>query len=123
MDERGGLDAVESVRKRLERWRSEHGGRGRRIPEALWLDAVELALRDGVDATARALRLNAGSLERRLAQRDAEMPARFVELAGTDFSLPRVNRVELTNRSGTRMRIELGADIDVVALIRAFTRP
>jgi hypothetical protein len=54
-----GRDRLAQTGERLARWREQHGGRGIPVPEALWAEAVEAArVVAGVDATARALRLN-----------------------------------------------------------------
>jgi hypothetical protein len=45
------------LRERLERWREQHGGRGRRIPDELWAEAMEVAEKEGVERTAGVLRL------------------------------------------------------------------
>jgi hypothetical protein len=56
---------LESLQARLTQWREEHGGRGRRIPEPLWIEAAEVAREEGVETTARHLRLNRDKLKER----------------------------------------------------------
>ena len=58
-------DEVERVRVRFALWRQSRPGRSR-IPEELWLAAVELARSHGVHPIARALGLNDQALRRRL---------------------------------------------------------
>jgi hypothetical protein len=78
---------IEDLRQRLEHWRSTHKRRGR-IPEALWVEAAELARQHGVYQTARTLRLEYTRLWywsqklRTPAGRslDAAVPPEFVEL-------------------------------------------
>lgn len=56
------------LRKRLTRWRTQHGGKGQRIPEKLWAEAVEIASTEGVESTARLLQLDKARLRDRLAE-------------------------------------------------------
>jgi hypothetical protein len=63
-DRRGGLTMkgrksaetldIDQVRTRFENWRQTRKGKAR-IPDELWLAAVEVARRDGVNQTAAAL--------------------------------------------------------------------
>jgi hypothetical protein len=120
--------AVESVRRQFEKWRRDPG-RDRRIPEDLWQAAAELAREHGIWRTALALRLNNQALKERLAA--AGSPSRsevprgaFIELsppmlrAGADCVL------ELVDRQGNRMRVELRGCVapDLAALTREFRR-
>ena len=47
-----------ALQQRVEAWRGRSGGRGRRIPEGLWREAVRMVRSAGLHATARALRFN-----------------------------------------------------------------
>lgn len=58
-------DAFSAVRAKLEKWRVGRR-RGRRIPEEVWSQAVELARAHGVSKTSAALRLGYYGLQRRL---------------------------------------------------------
>ncbi len=50
---------LETLRQRVEAWRKKDGGgRGSRIPEALWKEAARIAGADGLWTTSRALRFN-----------------------------------------------------------------
>jgi hypothetical protein len=101
---------VESVRRRLGRWRS-HRKHPSRIPEELWASAAELAGSYGLAKTARALRLDYYSLKERLETRsqsrspEANAPPSFVEL------VPQAGvaecTIELEDPAGARMRIHL----------------
>ena len=53
---------------RVDRWRSGGGGRGSRIPEELWQEAVRVAGIDGLYATAKATRIKYDALKERCAQ-------------------------------------------------------
>lgn len=127
-----GIEAqVEAARRRFEQWR--HLGRGgRRIPEELWLAAVELAQRQGVHRTVLALRLNAQALKARFEatrQRPAAVPTspvRFVELAMAEPSLQAGGgwELELEDGRGAKLRVKVlcGAAPDLGELARAFLR-
>jgi hypothetical protein len=73
---------LDGARQRLERWRKEHGGTGRAIPEELWDEAARVAREEGIAETARALRLDRYRLARRAEmdiEADASAGAGFVE--------------------------------------------
>ena len=90
------------------------GWPGTRIPDERWDDAVAIARVEGVHEAARALRLDAGRLERRLVatMRQAEKVGggsnQFVELAACEVSAIGQSAVELVGSDGERMRIEVG---------------
>lgn len=125
---------LEATREALASWRRRHGGRGRPIPESLWLMAADVARVSGVAETARALRLDATRLGRRVEGKaeiaargieEIEESRRFVELGGLALGEPRkVAVVELVGREGDRVRVEVpggaGSAVDLVALARAF---
>jgi hypothetical protein len=112
------------VQRRLAEWRRVRGGRGRRLPEALWDAAVVLARRGEAGVVARALRLNPESLSRRLAG-SSEFGAgdrrgvrsAFVEVSPTTASGGRC-RVEVSAPDGRRVSIEFAdaTAVDLVAL-------
>ena len=118
---------VERLRERIERWRQARGKRGP-MPAPLWASAVALARRRGVYATAKGLRVDFGSLRRRLAaaaERTApsrERQPTFVEItpaamfgaAGPGAS------VELSSPEGVKLTVRLaaGEELDVGALVR-----
>lgn len=122
---------VRWAQRRLERWRAEHGGRGRPIPEQLWSVAVEVARAEGVEPTAVALRVDRERLARRVA-RAGELPAvgpalsasaGFVELDARGLCGPAERAVlRFEGRDGEKFELELtGARAaDVVELARAF---
>ena len=119
----GGMAALG---REFARWRDKHGGRGRRIPAALWAEAVELARREGVQSTARALRLDVERLRARVGKRSAApaggpvSPA-FVEVpAGALGGGQTV--VELVGRGGERMRIHIASpgSEELLGLVQAF---
>jgi hypothetical protein len=121
-----GCGDLEVLCRRLRRWRERHGGRGKRIPEALWDEAAVLARRDGVESVARALRVDGGGLARRVRAKGAEAERRseagtgFVELSATELSTAERSTIELVNGTGERLRIEIPGRVDVQALLRGF---
>jgi hypothetical protein len=108
----------------LASWRRQFGGRGRRIPEALWAEAAEVARVGGVVETARALRLDARRLAALVEPAGAREPATFVELDGVEVvagSEPVV--VEFIGREGDQIRVRVprgGGAVDLAELARAF---
>ncbi len=74
---------LETVRRRLDRWRqTRHHGRAA-LPPRLWAAAEALVPKHGVYGTARALGLSYGALKRHVEDRDGqprESSPRFVEL-------------------------------------------
>lgn len=122
-------DEVESVRRRLERWRRTRTHRSP-IPEELWASAGKLAGEYGLAKTARALRLDYYSLKERLesthrpTSREAKAPPAFVELVPQASGSLCECTVELEDRSGAKMRIHLkGTTVpDLSRLSEAFWR-
>ena len=97
-----------SVRRALERWRHDQA-RSRRIPEALWRAAAEIAREHGVSKTARALGLDYYALEKRLGASSEREPSRaFVELPWPAIATTTPDyRLELEDGRGVRLRVEL----------------
>jgi hypothetical protein len=61
------------LRARVTQWRGqEGGGRGSRIPEELWQEAVRVARSDGLYATAKALQFNYERLKERSGELEKE---------------------------------------------------
>ena len=113
-------EEMEQVRQELESWRSSQPKRSR-IPKPLWASAVQLAKQYGIWRTAQTLRLDYQRLKVRMGS--AESPSggkaapAFVELAASAVGFSEC-RVELENRRGVKMRIELkGVDAAGVAAI------
>lgn len=121
----GQTQELVALQRRVEGWRRERGGRGSRIPEKLWSEAVAVSRTAGLYATARALRFNYENLKRRAgreARRPSQQKTEFVAV-----QLPPVSNglkvvVDLAGRDGEQVRIELsgGNARDVVALADAF---
>ncbi len=123
---------LKAAQRQFERWRGSHGGR-RRIPESLWAVAVKAAGQFGINRTAEALRVDYYRLKKRVAPRAAGAGSHpsgrgameaFLEL--TPAMAPNRGRclVELEDRAGSKMRIELETleTPDLVALTGSFWR-
>lgn len=125
-----GRDRLAQTRDRLARWRAEHGGPGIRVPEAMWAEVVEVARVKGVEATARALRLDRSRLAARMTaagvvaggEARADVEGGFVEIDAGRLGLSPRTVIRLEGRDGERLEVELGAGaaIDLAALAEAF---
>ena len=119
--------SVAEVRTALAAWRRTYGGRGKPIPPAFWAQAIEVAGRDGVSETARALGLDRAKLAQRVqgAKRGREAGPHFIELDAADV-LPPSGQVtlEVLGPGGERLRLHLASASteQLVALVRAFSR-
>jgi len=116
-----------ALQRRVEVWRRRGGGRGCRIPEVLWKEAVRVAHVAGVYATARALRFNYKGLKQRVGEAAAmpscnERVGGFVALEMPPFKVTAKVVVDLVSRDGEQMRIDVSSasGLDVVALAQAF---
>lgn len=119
--------ALRSLRQRLDRWRREHGGRGKRIPAVLWTEAGCVARAQGLAATARALGLRVQRLREHAEVSEESVAGRvpvpaFVELTGTGTLGASRAVVELVGVEGQQMRIHLvgASTAELVSLAEAF---
>lgn len=115
-----GSAEIQEAQLQFENWRRERKG-GERIPESLWVTAVELAKQHGVWPTAKALNLDHSRLKRRVRNEEEDVKGgAFVELIPQGAMLYACT-VEMEDGRGARMRVELkGAAADVTALSRTF---
>lgn len=101
------------------------------MPAKLWEAAVSLARTEGTYAMARALRVDYGSLARRVADtrggkdESAERAPAFVPLGDAPFlglSTPAGPVVEMSDADGVRLVIRLGtgSPLDVAGLVQRF---
>ena len=119
---------VRRVRDQIALWRRTRRQRSA-MPVQLWAEAVSLARAEGTYAVARALRVDCGSLSRRVAEAQAggaegaaSAPA-FVELGGAPFlGVSPSAVVELSAADGARLVIQLGPScrLDVAELVQRF---
>ena len=105
-------DRLREAEQRWELWRLRCRGPGR-IPKELWLLAAEAAAEQGVESTARKLRLNSERLEEWGAAWERTHPpaesagSEFVELPPVLWATPGECRVEVEEPSGRKLRISL----------------
>ena len=108
---------LRAAERAFARWRGD-GRPGRRIPAKLWVAAVAAARAHGISRTALALRLNHRRLRREVDRAGpAPEPARapgvpalakpFVELPPLPVTAPPACRVEIHDRGGRRVCVEL----------------
>lgn len=124
-----GSSALWGAQQGLQRWRERHGGRGVRIPERLWVLAVEAARTEGIAATAQSLRLDRQRLARRVEvepetrrnEQNGEV-ATFVELRMSEPQGGGQAVLELSGSDGELVRVVVSdvRGLDVVGLARAF---
>jgi hypothetical protein len=121
-------DDLEHLRRRFEEFRSAQPGH-KRLPEALWAAAAELAKRYGVNPTARALRLEYGGLRKRVEnqvrpkrKRATTTPPNFMEFVAPGAKPVTNCTVEVESTQGSKLRLELRAvaTAELADLIRAF---
>ncbi len=112
-----------SVRRDLDAWRHEPT-RTRRIPEALWEAAVEVARDQGVAPTSRELGLDYYALKKRV-ESSRRPSGGFVEVAWPEMPPAPEGVLELEDGRGARLRVELrGTAVSAMAAVaRALWRP
>ena len=101
--------SLEEAKGRFEEWRSHRSGKAR-IPAELWSVAVEVARKEGINRTARALHVAWDDLKRRMAStgevgREPSSPA-FVELVAPQTQSVPECTLEVEGRRG-KLRIQL----------------
>jgi hypothetical protein len=113
-------EALAGLRRRFDEWRRSPQRR-RRIPEALWGAAVQAAREHGVWRASRELKLDYYSLKRRaLATPPGRSgPIQFVEVAPNVLSAGPACVLEMQDRRGRRLRIELREAAGAEALARS----
>lgn len=117
-----GMARLEELRQRVGSWRKKHGGRGRRLPEWIWMEAAQVASEIGVPVTAGALRLPAMRVERVLNElvaanaTAAEPKCEFIELEAGDVALAGQVTVEIRRADGDRVQVH-GCDPSSVAQV------
>ena len=100
---------LEDARRHIMRWRETRTHRGAAMPAALWAAAIALARQHGLYTTARTLRIDYGSLRKRLDTAGAgrvPSPA-FVELPAARPTGLGPCVIDLEAPRGRRMRIEV----------------
>ena len=121
---------MKSLRKRLTRWRTQHGGKGQRIPEKLWAEAVEIAATEGIESTARLLHLDSARLRDRLAERKSsshgETSDQRPEYEFVEVELPQERGwtiIKMVSSNGNELQIAgMASAVDIHGLVRDFWR-
>lgn len=118
--------ALVDLRGRFEAWRLKRPHRGSRIPEDLWQAAVRAAREVGVSKASQRLGLDYYSLKRRLQGKPAaptqDGPVGFVEIPGKILAAGPGCVVELQDRKGVRLRVELRDAAGAEGLARSLWR-
>jgi hypothetical protein len=98
--------SLEEAKARFEQWRNNRRGKAR-IPAELWLAAVEVARKEGINRTARELHVAWDDLKRRMPATGAvpQRPA-FVELVTPLVQSVPECTLEVEGRRG-KLRIQL----------------
>lgn len=113
--------SLSRLAQRFGAWRKTRAA-GKRIPESLWKAAAKLAVKHGLNPTARALKLDYYALKKRVERASRPAPSStFVELP----SAPLVSSecvIEWEDAAGARMRVHVkGPNLpDLLALSRSF---
>jgi hypothetical protein len=118
---------IDQVKKRFDGWRQSHR-RGQRLPEALWMAAVDLASVHGVERIARELQVDCDRLAKRLPgvmkvrEETHRAESGFIELLTPKVVGMSECVVELSNTRGAKMRVQFsGGDMaGMVGLMQAF---
>ena len=109
-----------SVGARLAEWRKSHSRRSR-LPEELWVAAVELAHRHGLYRTARALPIGYAGLRSRLQARTAESRSTTAAVARQpEFVEVRLSPVPTSTGHIELLRVPLTGAVDWAQLLRAW---
>lgn len=116
---------LDQVRRPLEAWRRTRKHR-ERIPEPLWAAMAKLARTYGVSPVSGALGVDYYGLKDRVTpapKPGAPSQPAFIELKPLPIAQPAACRLELEDRSGTKMTLHLeGSHVDALALLQAFWR-
>ncbi len=116
------------LQQQLEQWRGTQPPRSK-LPESIWQSAVEAAKQYGVYAAAKALRLDYGTLKKRVLgsaaprpQSAPPAPAAFLELIASPDGKVEDYLVEFESSRGAKMRVQWKASAppDWPTLLRAW---
>ena len=124
---------IVELKKQIETWRQTREKRTR-MPEELWVEAVEAARKHGIWKVSNAVGCSYESLKARVERVEPPAPAAAVDAAGSGFVSvsppppifgppePVATEVELVAVDGARLvvRVEGRESLDVVGLARAF---
>ncbi len=112
-------DDLLQLSQRFEQWRSAQAPRAR-LSESMWAAAVEMAQRQGLHRTAKALRLDYTRLKKRLPAEAPSPPPAFLELLASPAPGLAECVVEVESARG-RIRVAMkGGALDWGSLLRAW---
>lgn len=114
--------SLSRLKQRFAAWREKRVA-GQRIPQSLWMSAVEAAAQQGVSRTASVLKLDYYTLKKRLDDASSSRTSSaFVELPPVPLATMSECVIEWEDVAGTRMRVQLKGQNppDVLALSRSF---
>jgi len=125
--------SIVEVKKQIETWRQTREKRTR-MPEELWVEAVEVALRHGIWKVSNAVGCSYESLKARVERVEPPTLAAPVDATGAGFVSvapppqifgppePMATEVELVAVDGARLvvRVEGREGLDIAGLARAF---
>lgn len=116
---------LDGLRGRFAAWRQERT-KGSLIPEPLWGAAVQAALEHGVWQTSKHLRVDYYSLKKRVERGHSKAapggPVEFVEIPGKVLSPGPGCVLEIEDRKGVRLRVELRDAAGAEGLARSLWR-
>lgn len=118
---------IEKARDKFEQWRQSKKKRSR-IPEDLWMTAIELSEKYSVNQISKALRLNSSSLKKRIEQSKSDCLPEPVESSMPSFleigiSQPETAQyiIELTHRNGSKMKAQIkNSNLDIIEMSKIF---
>ena len=124
---------LSNLKTKFEDWRNQSQKGSRRIPEPLWEEATQLAVRFGVSTVSCPLRLDYARLKKRVlaktaggetmlrpVKRTSPITTEFVELFGSRNSCRALNScvLQVESARGSRMRVDIdGLDAPGLALL------
>jgi hypothetical protein len=123
-------ESITELRAQLEEFRATHPRRTR-LPESVWQSATELARCHGLYVVARSLRLDYGTLKRRVNEstlpcrsRQKKSSPQFVELVGTARASVDEYVIEFASARGAQLRVhcKTSAPPDWAALLQAWRK-
>jgi hypothetical protein len=123
-------ESITELRAQLEEFRATHPRRTR-LPESVWQSATELARCYGLYVVARSLRLDYGTLKRRVngstlpcRSRQKKSSPQFVELVGTARASVDEYVIEFTSTRGAQLRVHCRSSTppDWTALLQAWQK-
>jgi hypothetical protein len=100
---------LKKLSEAIAKWRADGGGRGKKIPEELWNEAVRVARSDGVWRTAKATRLTYESLKRQIARAGGDGTTAPCETTAPPARERRAHRRRAKNRKRPALSSRRGA--------------